>query len=251
MNKITLIAILITGIFTTKASVIDLNSISINDTLTISNDIVLIKITDDTYIHVSYLNTEKWGRIGANGLLLVQNSEACLFDSPWNDAQTETLYQWLLDSAGVKVTCFIPNHWHEDCMGGLAYLQKQSVKSYANQMTLDIAKEKGLPVPDEGFTDSLIMVFGEQTIECYYPGAAHSIDNITIYLPQLKILFAGCPIKCLAATNLGNTSDGDIKAYPETIKWIAKKFTDAKIVIPGHGNYGGPELIKHTLELAQ
>jgi metallo-beta-lactamase class B len=61
---------------------------------------------------------------------------------------------WLSDSMKVRVTGFAPNHWHIDCMGGLAWLKSQGIRSYANQKTIEIAKSKSLPVPDEGFTDS-------------------------------------------------------------------------------------------------
>lgn len=41
-------------------------------------------------------------------------------------------------------------------------------------------------------------------------------------------------IKSLASSNLGNTADGDLKAYPITIDKIADRFSMAKYVIPGH-----------------
>ena len=42
-----------------------------NDIIKIADDLELIKISDNAYIHVSYTNSPKWGRIGANGLLLI------------------------------------------------------------------------------------------------------------------------------------------------------------------------------------
>ena len=57
-------------------------------------------------------------------------------------------------------------HWHGDCLGGLAYLQTKGVKSYANQMTIDIARKEKLPVPDYGFTDSLTVRITSYNV-CY------------------------------------------------------------------------------------
>jgi metallo-beta-lactamase class B len=48
---------------------------------------------------------------------------------------------------------------------------------------------------------------------------------------------------------LGFIGDGDINEYPNTLNQILAKFSDAKIVIPGHGNYGGTELIHHNIKL--
>lgn len=149
----------------------------------------------------------------------------------------------------LEIIGFVPNHWHEDCMGGLGYLKGKGIKSYANQLTIDIAQTKGLPVPDHGFKDSLRLSLGDKFIYCYFPGAAHSLDNIVVWIPSEGILFPGCICKSSGSDNLGNISDGDISEYSKTIDRIANKFKAVKIVIPGHGPIGGPELLTHTKSL--
>lgn len=218
-------------------------------TIKISDDLELIQISDNAYIHVSYTISPKWGRVGANGLLLIDKKQAFLFDTPWTDKQTENLISCIKDTMNVEIVGFIPNHWHEDCMGGLGYIHKQGIKSYANQQTIDIAKTKDLPVPVYGFKDSLELKLGEKLIDCYYLGAAHSMDNIVVWIPSEQILFTACMVKNMRSKNLGNTADGDLISYPMTLTKVMKKFPSAKIVIPGHGEYGGLELIEHTLEL--
>lgn len=215
----------------------------------ISDNIEIQQISKNVYIHKSYKISEKWGRISANGLIYVSDNEAFILDTPWNDEQTEKLIRWIEDVLEVKVVGFIPSHWHEDCMGGLAYIHKRKIKSYAHQMTIDIAQEKVLPLPDIGFSDSLLLHQGNRKINCYYFGAAHSLDNIVVWLPSEQVLFAGCTLKGMEYNNLGFTGDGDINEYPNTLSQILAKFSDAKIVIPGHGNYGGTELIHHNIKL--
>lgn len=221
-----------------------------NKLIRISDDIELVKISDNAYIHVSYRTTKDWGRMPANGLIYIDKKKAFLFDTPWDEAQTKVLITWIENSLKVKVVGFVPNHWHEDGMGGLAYLKSKKIKSYANQMTIDIAKEKGLPQPEIGFKDSLQLHLGKKKIICYYLGAAHSLDNIVVWLPSEQILFAGCVLKGLNFKNLGFTDDGDLNEYPNTLNRVLNKFKDAKIVIPGHGNYGGTELIQHNIKLS-
>jgi metallo-beta-lactamase class B len=114
----------------------------------ISDDISITQLSDKVYTYVSLAEIEGWGMVPSNGMIVINNYQAALLDTPINDAQTETLVNWVADSLHAKVTTFIPNHWHGDCIGGLGYLQKKGVQSYANQMTIDLAKEKGLPVPD-------------------------------------------------------------------------------------------------------
>lgn len=216
------------------------------DLIKISPDLELVKISENAYMHVSYTTLRNYGRVSANGLIFTDKESAFLFDTPWNDSQTSDLISYLQDHMKLQVTGFVPNHWHEDCMGGLKFLKSQGIRSYANQLTIEMAKMKGLPVPDQGFNDSLRLSLGDKFIYCYFLGAAHSTDNIVVWIPSEGILFPGCICKSLDTDNPGNIADGDINEYPETLDRITVKFKSAKIVIPGHGAPGGPELLVHT-----
>ncbi|WP_029904071.1 subclass B1 metallo-beta-lactamase [Prevotella sp. 10(H)] len=217
----------------------------------VSDNLEITKLSDNVYLHKSFLVIENYGKIGANGLLLVEDGKALMIDSPWNDNQTEELYNWLKDSLNTTITTFIPTHWHEDCMGGLGYLQTKGVSSYTNLMTIDIAKEKNLPIPQHGFDHSLFLDFHGIPVECTYLGGGHSTDNIVVWLPFENILFGGCCIKDINSTNLGNLSDADVEAWPSTMRKMIDKFPNAKIVVPGHGPTGGTELMRHTLQLLE
>ena len=221
-----------------------------NKIIRVAKDIEIIKLSDNAYLHISYQDLPNYGRTPANGLIFINGRDAFLFDTPWNDSLTMALFSWITDTMKLHLAGFVPNHWHNDCMGGLGFLQKQKIESYANQMTIDIAKSRNLPVPDNGFKDSLQLWLGDKLIECYYPGPAHSSDNIAVWIPSEQILFAGCMVKSLDSKNLGNTADGDLKAYPLAIEKLKDKFPTAKIVIPGHGHCGGFNLIMHTRDLA-
>lgn len=220
------------------------------DTIKISEDLELIRISENALIHVSSAVLPGYGRVFANGLIYTDRHKAYLFDTPWNNAQTELLVTFLEKEMRLKIKVFVPNHWHEDCIGGLGYLKSRRIRSFANHLTCDIARKEGLPVPDREFIDSLFLNPGKREILCYTPGAAHSMDNIVVWIPSEKILFPGCICKSLDTSNLGNTADGDTASYPVTVDWIIRKFPDAETVIPGHGSCGGPELLTHTRKLA-
>ena len=221
----------------------------ISNSVRVSDDIELIRLSANAYVHVSHSEIPGYGRVASNGLVFINKGKAFLFDTPANDALTETLVMYIENKLKARITGFAPNHWHSDCMGGLAYLLKRQIKSYANILTIEQAKIHGLPVPGQAFSDSLHLRLGNKDILLYYPGPAHSTDNIAVWIPSEKILFAGCMVKSMDSVNLGNTADGDLQEYPETIKRLKARFPKAEIVIPGHGAFGGPELIDHTLEL--
>lgn len=216
----------------------------------VSPDLEIVKLSQNAYIHISYANSE-WGRIASNGLIFVQNHQAFLFDSPMDEPTTIQLVKFIEDSLKAHIEGFVPNHWHSDCIGGLKYLHSIGVKSYANRITIDLAQKKGLHPPQHAFSDSLTLKFNEIEIFCMYPGAAHSLDNIVVWIPSEKILFGGCMVKDLTAKNMGNYADGDLKQWPETIRKVMNRFPAALFVIPGHGNFGGFDLLKHTYELAK
>ncbi len=217
----------------------------------VSDDIELIRLSPKAYVHVSVCEIKGFGKVSSNGLVLIDKGKAFLFDTPVTEEQTKTLVDFIADSLYAKVSGFVPNHWHEDCMGGLAYLNKKGIKSYANQKTIDIAKEKGLPVPKKGFKDSLYLKLNDVEIECYYFGSGHTTDNIVVWIPSEKILFAGCMVKEMSSKTLGNLADADVDQWPSSVGKVIFKFPSAEIVIPGHGRFGGKELLIHTQKLLE
>ena len=214
--------------------------------ISVSRDIEVIKLSEHTYVHFSYAEMPPWGRVGSNGLIFTSKGEALLFDTPVNDSLTKTLVDWMTDSLKVRIVGFVPNHWHEDCMGGLACLHAMGIPSYAQQKTIAIAREKHLPCPRHSFVDSLILKAGDDTVVCRYLGAGHTVDNIVAWVPSERVLFGGCMVKELKSGTLGNVRDADRVAWPETIRRVLATFGDARIVVPGHGAIGGPDLLFHT-----
>ena len=215
----------------------------------VSKDVELVQISPNSLIHISYFESPQFGRFPSNGLVLIDEQKAFLFDTPMTEELTKELVSYLQDSMGIKIVGFVPNHWHDDCMGGLGYLQTLGIESYANEMTIEITKSKNLPMPTHGFKDSLILMLGSKEIVCNYYGAGHSSDNIIVWIPSEKILFGGCMVKALSSRGLGNTADADIDEWPKTIQKVLDRYSDAKIIIPGHGQFGRVELLEHTKEL--
>lgn len=220
-----------------------------SESIKITDDLEVIRISDHVWIHVSWAELPDFGRFSSNGLVFINKGRAYLFDTPATDYLTSELNTWILTSLHAEIAAFVPNHWHEDCMGGLNFLKSIGVKSYASQKTIEIAKNKHLPIPDVGFADSLRLQAGDKPIDCYYFGAGHSLDNIVVWVPSEKILFAGCMVKAMNAKGLGNIVDGDLTEWPKTIDKVIDKFKTAETVIPGHGLWGGKELLQHTMNL--
>ncbi|MCF7805090.1 MAG: subclass B1 metallo-beta-lactamase [Candidatus Marinimicrobia bacterium] len=220
-------------------------------TIRITEDVQLVHLRDSVFVHVTYHSNDEFGRFPSNGLLVISNGEAVMVDTPMDIDKTRIIVEYLEDSLDVQVTEFIAGHYHADCIGGLEFLQNRGVESIANTMTVDICRARGLPVPSRVFTDSLTFHFNGDPIECWYFGGGHSRDNITVWLPEQRILFGGCLIRAAGARGLGNTAEAVVDEWDATVDRILDVYRDIRFVIPGHGDYGGTELLNHTIDLVR
>jgi len=215
----------------------------------IADDVVLHPIAPGVWVHTTYHDLPSYGRVPANGLLVVNGREALLIDLPWTDEQTAVLFDWVARSQGAAIRTVVPTHFHEDCMGGLAEAHRRGAASYALDQTIEIARQKNLPVPRIPYHLKTMVLCGRTLVLVTHFGAGHTTDNVVAWLPTQKILFGGCLIKSLDSQSLGNTTDGDLAAYPITLRRVQAAYPRVKIVVPGHGPWGGSELIEHTLGL--
>ena len=211
------------------------------DRITVDKDIQLIRLQDSIYIHVSWHQPDNFGRFSSNGLIIIKNGQALMIDTPMDNDKTERLTQYLKNTFKVELTKLIIGHFHDDCLGGLGYLKSIGIQSIANSRTIEKCKEVGLPTPSTSFTDSLKFNFNGEEIDCRFFGAGHSFDNITVWVPNKKILFGGCLIKSVDSKGLGNLSDAVVAEWDLTIKKLMDKFKDIVTVIPGHGDFGGEQ----------
>ncbi len=226
-------------------------SIAQNVLAKLSENLEIRKISENIFIHISYYDLEDYKHVPANGLIIRENDKAYIIDTPWTNNETRMLIAWLEDSLKVKVEGVIATHWHMDCMGGLDEVKRQQIPTFAHNKTIEIAKSKSRPIPDTGFQDSLRIHLDGREIICRYFGAGHTVDNIFVWIPKEKILFAGCPVKALNWKSLGFIGDADLEAWPKTLKKVLETYPDCQTVIPGHGDIGGTNLIDHMLDLLE
>ncbi|MGD9493164.1 MAG: subclass B1 metallo-beta-lactamase [Bacteroidales bacterium] len=221
------------------------------DTIIINNDVQLIHLKDSFFVHVTTDYVEGFGMVSSNGLIVIRNGNALMIDTPMDEIKTSAILDYLRDSMHTTVTVFIPGHWHNDCIGGLAELHCRNVFSIANEMTRAECIKRNLETPKASFSKSLTWSFCGIPVECWYPGAGHSLDNIVVYFPKQKILFGGCLIKSAESSTIGNIADANVHAWPKTLKKVQNKYRDAEIIISGHGSVGSFQIIKHTNRIVQ
>ncbi|MGL1894201.1 MAG: subclass B1 metallo-beta-lactamase [Spirochaetaceae bacterium] len=220
-----------------------------NQTIHISSEVKLNSISDNVWIYISDIKLEKWGKVSANGMAIITNNQLVLIDTPWNDEQTKLLILWFTNNYDITEIKVIVSHYHVDNLGGLNWIHQNGIESYSIGKTQEICKNKNLSIPINTLSNPYIFDFSDTIIEVHFLGEGHTVDSASVYLPNEKILFAGCSVKSLKNSTLGNVADANLKNWPVTLQNMMSSFPDAKIIIPGHGLEGSMSLIDHTLSL--
>lgn len=213
-----------------------------------SNTLIIKQISQHTFVHITYLQTQSFGKVACNGMIVTDKGEALVFDTPADDSASYELIGVIEKQLHSKVKGIVVNHFHDDCVGGLVAFHAKGIPSYANEKTILFAKENQHNVPQHGFEGSLTLKVGRLDVVNKFIGEAHTRDNIVSYVPKEKVMFGGCMIKEVNATK-GYLGDANTAVWSATIANVQKIFPKTKWVIPGHGQYGGQELFSYTMKL--
>jgi metallo-beta-lactamase class B len=207
-------------------------------------------LSGDFYIYTTYQSYEG-SQLPANGMYLVTNQGAVLFDTPWDTTQFQPLLDSIKQRHNKTVTICIATHWHSDRTEGLAYYKNQGIKTYTTALTDEWSKKNNKKRAEYLIEKDTTFRVGEYSFETYYPGQGHTADNIVIWFEKEKILYGGCLIKGVGAKNLGYLGDANVIAYLETLKNVEKKYPNPKFIIISHSEWDNVNSLKHSIKLAK
>ena len=106
-----------------------------NEKLVLSEDLHLLRLSEQVWMHTSFIDYPGYGRISANGLVVVDGTAAALIDTPWTDEQTGRLFDGVQERLNATIEHVIVGHSHDDCMGGLAEAHRRNARSYGLDFT--------------------------------------------------------------------------------------------------------------------
>jgi metallo-beta-lactamase class B len=248
------------------------------ETIELSKNLTVTEIAEGAYLVVDWI-PYKQGRVPCNSLLvMVEPNNVIWCDTPCEPYSTQMVYEWIQETFNKPNLIEINTGFHFDNLGGNEFLLGQGVPVYGSDVTVKLIVERGpeeknkiiksfeetdntpyhqacrkmrFKPPDYTFKIEKGMTFkiGEETIEVYFPGPSHTIDNTVVYFKERKILFGGCMIKSLDAKDAGFTGDADMQQWPRSVEKLLSRYPDTQIVVPGHGTCGDMKLVKHTVEL--
>lgn len=217
-----------------------------------TEDLQVYPLNDHLWVHRSWARVEG-ERYPANGLIILDDDQLILVDTAWGNALTSELLSWIEDYFGRKPDMAILTHAHADRIGGLPALAEQHIAAYVHPMTRTLAAAKfpreQLPKAIDELEQDTSAQLG--SLEVFYPGPAHSPDNIVVWYDDMKLLFGGCAVKSSSAVDIHYVEGSSPAGWGAAISRIQTRYPSAEIVVPGHGPVGEDPLLNHTLELAQ
>jgi metallo-beta-lactamase class B len=241
--------------------------------INLNEDLSVTEIEKDVFV---VTHSFPWS---SNSLLIrASNSDCILVNTLCDNQGAKLLIDWMKNNYGDVNLVAINTGFHVDNLGGNEFLLNRGIAVYGSNLTAKLIAERGQTEKNrllEGFkspenrkyydayknltfmppnrifdiNEGLHLKIGDEDVNVFYPGPSHTTDNVVVYFPKRKVLFGGCMIKSLDSKNLGYTADADLKGWSKATRIVLEKYGEAKIVIPGHGNMGDIQLIKHTIQL--
>jgi len=205
--------------------------------------------------------------------LLVETADGTLVlcDTPMTENATVDLLTWAAERFGDRRWIVVNTHFHPDCTAGNAAMIEAGAEVWASSTTTRLLEERGQSFLDELVaqndddpalahdfrttrvaapthvfdpdTTQVLPIVGER-VAVHFPGPAHSPDNVVVFFEDRRVLFAGCLCFSALRNRPGFIGDADLEAWPATLERV--QALDARLVVPGHGRPGGPELLEHT-----
>ena len=139
------------------------------------------------------------------------------------------------------ITHIINTHTHGDHVGSNEFFPA-SVEIVAQENTAanmvkmpifqDAAKKHGLA--DRTFTDKLTLLAGNESIDLYYFGRAHTNGDAFVVFRDLRVMHAGDAFSGQTTPIMDVNNGGSGVEYPGTLAKVAAGIKNVDVVIPGH-----------------
>ena len=215
-----------------------------------NSKLAIAHLTGDFYIYTTY-NTYKEYQVPANGMYLLTEKGAVMFDTPWDTTQFQPLLDSIKEKHNKEVIMCFATHWHSDKTAGLEYYRQLGIKTYTTSLTDELSKQNNKKRAEFLMTSDTVFTIGAYSFQTYFPGEGHTKDNIVIWFAQQKILYGGCLIKGVDTEDLGFVDDGNTQAYAATLKKVQRKFRKPAYIIIAHSDWNDTHSLKHSLKMAK
>lgn len=182
---------------------------------------------------------------GSNTLALMRDDGVLLIDTKppgWGRAILENI-QAVTDR---PVTTIINTHAHQDHVGGnSAFPTATTIVAHVNAKArmdqMDAFKgPNAKSLPNRLVTDRLSLLDGEDRIELYYFGRAHTDGDLVVVFPEKRLAHFGDLFPSKAAPVIDTAYGGSGVAFPDTLAKAVAEIKNVTRVTTGHFEGSAP-----------
>ena len=197
-----------------------------------------------------------------NSLVYVGAETVTVIGATWSPESASVLAGEIRKVTDKPVTEVINNDYNPEYAGGNRYWERIGATIISTRRTRKLLESDWVKVgnlvrkyfpdyphvplalPTKVYPGSFRLQGGN--IEALYLGPSHTPDDIFVYFPREKVLYAGSILK----EHLGNMVFADVDQYIETLHKLQALHLDIRIIISGHWSaVHGPELIEQYLSM--
>jgi metallo-beta-lactamase class B len=209
-----------------------------------------------------YVAVDEFPLSDENSAVYVGDEYVTVVGATWTPSTARQLAIEISKVTDKPVKEVIDTNDNLDRAGGNAFFKSIGARIVSTTLTRDLLQrdwdrmiadaQKSLPdfpaiplvVPDTTYRGDFALQGGR--VKGIYLGPSHAPDDIFVYFPHERILYAGCILK----EQLGNLATADLTEYPRTLRKLKSLHLGYRTIIAGHWSpIHGPELVDQYLGL--
>lgn len=199
-----------------------------------------------------------------NSLVYVGPRTVTVVGATWTPQTARALASRIAEVTKEPVTEVIDNDYNPEYAGGNAYWKGIGARVVSTQLTCRLMRRDWTGVgdlvrryfpsyphvpptlPTATYPGSFDLQEGK--IRVLYLGPSHTPDDVFVYFPNERVLYAGSILK----EHLGNMAFADVGKYESTLRRLQRLHLDIRTIVSGHWSaLHGPELIDRYLEMLE
>ena len=195
-------------------------------------EVRLYQIADGVWSHIA---TQSFDGVvyPSNGLIVRDGDELLLIDTAWG-AKTQRHFSRRLKSKLTSRNAQSPRTFMTTASAALMSFGRLGRQRTHHRRHAGLAEAEGNEIPThslEGLSSSGDA--GLRSSRALHPGAAHSTDNLVVYVPSANVLCGGGAVHELSSTSAGNVADADLAEWPTSVERIQKHYPKQRSSFPG------------------
>ncbi len=199
-----------------------------------------------------------------NSVVYVGRTSVTVIGATWSPETARLLANEIRKISDKPITDVIDPSYNPEYSGGNAYWKGIGANIVSTDLTRDLLRSDWQKVGDfvrasyPGYPHVALVLptqtypgdfkLEDEDIQALYLGPSHAADDIFVYFPRERVLYAASILK----ERLGNLEFANLEEYPKTLHKLQQLHLNIDTIISGHWSaIHGPELIDQYLKMLE